>query len=73
MAPLTPYDRVMKFFKREPVDVMPFFTGMGMVLRPAIKKLGYKVSVRSSQCREAGLVGHRIGPHVQIGFHCYSL
>jgi [methyl-Co(III) methanol-specific corrinoid protein]:coenzyme M methyltransferase len=42
MAQLTPYDRVMKFFKREPVDVMPFFSGMGMVLRPAIKKLGYK-------------------------------
>jgi [methyl-Co(III) methanol-specific corrinoid protein]:coenzyme M methyltransferase len=42
MAQLTPYERVMKFFKREAVDVMPFFSGMGMVLRPAIKKLGYK-------------------------------
>ncbi len=35
-------DRVMRTFKREPVDTMPFFSGMGMVLLPAIKKLGYK-------------------------------
>ncbi|MFH1976010.1 MAG: uroporphyrinogen decarboxylase family protein [Pseudomonadota bacterium] len=42
MAKLTPHERVMKFFKREPIDVMPFFTGMGMVLQPAIKKLGIK-------------------------------
>ncbi len=42
MAELTPKERVMRFFNREPVDVMPFFTGMGMVLFPAIKKLGYK-------------------------------
>ena len=42
MAELTPIERVQKFFKREPIDKMPFFTGMGMVLLPAIKKLGYK-------------------------------
>ncbi len=42
MAELTGYERVMRTFKREPVDTMPFFTGMGMVLLPAIKKLGYK-------------------------------
>ena len=41
MAELTPKERVMKFFNREPVDRMPVFTGMGMVLLPAIKKLGY--------------------------------
>jgi len=41
MAELTPIERVQKFFKREPIDKMPFFTGMGMVLLPAIKKLGY--------------------------------
>jgi len=39
---LSGYERVMRTFKREPVDTMPFFSGMGMVLRPAIKKLGYK-------------------------------
>jgi [methyl-Co(III) methanol-specific corrinoid protein]:coenzyme M methyltransferase len=41
MAELTPIERVKSFFNREPVDKMPFFTGMGMVLLPAIKKLGY--------------------------------
>lgn len=42
MAELTPKERVMRFFNREPVDTLPFFSGMGMVLMPAIKKLGYK-------------------------------
>ncbi len=42
MAELTPKERVLRFFNREPVDTMPFFSGMGMVLMPAIKKLGYK-------------------------------
>ena len=42
MAQLTPIERVQRFFRREPIDVMPFFSGMGMVLQPAIKKLGYK-------------------------------
>jgi len=42
MAELTPKERVMRFFNREPVDRLPFFSGMGMVLMPAIKKLGYK-------------------------------
>lgn len=41
MAELTPIERVKRFFDRQPVDQMPFFTGMGMVLLPAIKKLGY--------------------------------
>jgi [methyl-Co(III) methanol-specific corrinoid protein]:coenzyme M methyltransferase len=41
MAELSPIERVTRFWNREPVDHMPFFTGMGMVLLPAIKKLGY--------------------------------
>ena len=41
MAELSPIERVTRFFNREPVDTMPFFTSMGMVLAPAIKKLGY--------------------------------
>jgi [methyl-Co(III) methanol-specific corrinoid protein]:coenzyme M methyltransferase len=32
----------MKTFNRQPVDTMPFFSGMGMVVMPAIKKLGYR-------------------------------
>ncbi len=42
MTELTPKERVMRLFRKEPVDTMPFFSGMGMVLLPAIQKLGYK-------------------------------
>ena len=38
---LTPKERVMRTFRREPIDTMAFFSGMGMVVMPAIKKLGY--------------------------------
>jgi [methyl-Co(III) methanol-specific corrinoid protein]:coenzyme M methyltransferase len=39
---LTPRERVMRTFKKEPIDTMAFFSGMGMVVMPAIKKLGYR-------------------------------
>jgi len=39
---LTPRERVMRTFRREPIDTMAFFSGMGMVVMPAIKKLGYR-------------------------------
>ncbi len=42
MASLTPKERVMRMFRKEPVDTMPFFSGMGMVVMPAIKQLGYR-------------------------------
>jgi [methyl-Co(III) methanol-specific corrinoid protein]:coenzyme M methyltransferase len=42
MAELSGYERVLRTFKREPVDTMPFFSGVGMVVLPAINKLGYK-------------------------------
>ena len=42
MTELTPKERVMRLFKKEPVDTMPFFSGMGMVLMPAINELGYQ-------------------------------
>jgi len=32
----------MRTFRKEPVDTMPFFSGYGMVVKPAITKLGYK-------------------------------
>ena len=41
MAALTPKERVMRVFRKEPVDTMPFFSGYGMVVMPAIKELGY--------------------------------
>ncbi|MDP2863363.1 MAG: uroporphyrinogen decarboxylase family protein [Desulfobacterales bacterium] len=46
MAPLTltPKERVMRTFRREPIDTMAFFSGMGMVVMPAIRKLGYRFS-----------------------------
>ncbi len=52
MAELTGYERVMRTFKREPVDTMPFFSGMGMVLLPAIKKLRVQVPSDPHQCRK---------------------
>ncbi len=42
MTELTPKERVMRVFRREPVDTMPFFAGYGMVVMPAINKLGYQ-------------------------------
>jgi len=42
MTELTPRERVMRLFRKEPIDRMPFFSGMGMVLLPAIKELGYQ-------------------------------
>ena len=42
MTELTPRERVMRVFRRESVDTMPFFSGFGMVLLPAVKELGYR-------------------------------
>jgi [methyl-Co(III) methanol-specific corrinoid protein]:coenzyme M methyltransferase len=32
----------MRVFRKEPVDTMPFFSGYGMVVLPAINKLGFR-------------------------------
>ncbi len=42
MAELTPKERVLRLIRKEPIDTMPFFSGMGMVVMPGIKKAGYK-------------------------------
>ena len=42
MTALTPKERVMRPFRKEPVDTMPFFSGYGMVVLPAINKLGFR-------------------------------
>lgn len=42
MAELNPRERVQRLFMKEPVDTMPFFSGMGMALMPAIRQLGYR-------------------------------
>jgi len=40
MTTLTPRERIRRFFRREPIDVMPVFSGMGMVTIQAIEKMG---------------------------------
>ncbi|MEJ5378397.1 MAG: uroporphyrinogen decarboxylase family protein [bacterium] len=42
MPEMTPRERLDRLFRKEPLDTMPFFSGMGMVLMPAIKQLGYR-------------------------------
>ena len=42
MSELTPKERVMRLFNREPVDTMPCFSGMGMVAIQTIKKMGIR-------------------------------
>jgi len=42
MATMTPKERVKRFFKREPVDEMPCFSGMGTVTVQAIDKMGIR-------------------------------
>ncbi len=41
MAELTPKERVMRLLRKEPIDIMPFFSGMGMVVMPGIEKAGF--------------------------------
>ena len=42
MSELTPKERVMRLLRKEPIDIMPFFSGMGMVVMPGIEKAGVK-------------------------------
>jgi [methyl-Co(III) methanol-specific corrinoid protein]:coenzyme M methyltransferase len=42
MSELTPKERVMRLFRREPVDMMPCFSGMGMVTVQAINQMGIR-------------------------------
>ena len=42
MPELTPKERVMRLLRKEPIDTMPFFSGMGMVVMPGIEKAGIK-------------------------------
>ena len=42
MSELTPKERVLQLLRKEPIDTMPFFSGMGMVVMPGIEKAGIK-------------------------------
>lgn len=41
MSELSPKERVMRLLRKEPIDTMPFFSGMGMVVMPGIKEGGF--------------------------------
>ena len=41
MTELTPKERVMRLLRKEPIDTMPFFSDMGMVVMPGIEKSGF--------------------------------
>ena len=42
MSEMSPRDRVKSLFRREPIDVMPCFSGMGMVTVQAIEEMGIR-------------------------------
>ena len=42
MTEMTPRERVVKLFKKEPIDMMPVFSGQGMVLIQAIQEMGIR-------------------------------
>ena len=42
MTDITPKERIKRFFNREPIDVMPVFSGQGMVTIQAIEKMGIR-------------------------------
>ena len=42
MTEITPKERIKRFFNREPIDVMPVFSGQGMVTIQAIEKMGVR-------------------------------
>jgi len=62
MAELTPKERVMRLLRKEPIDTMPFFSGMGMVVMPGIEKSGYKfATVHTAAERMAAAGVKRLG------------
>ncbi len=38
---MTPRERVFRLFKKEPIDHMPLFSGLSMIVSPALAELGY--------------------------------
>jgi len=66
MAIMTPRERVKAFFKREPIDEMPCFSGMGTVTVQAIDKMG----IRFAQVHGSAeyLAGSAIATAEMFGF-----
>ena len=61
MAELTPKERVMRLLRKEPIDTMPFFSGMGMVVMPGIKKAGVNFPTFTPSAERMAMVGHLVG------------
>jgi len=68
MADLTPKERVMRLLKKEPIDTMPFFSGMGMVVMPGIKKAGYNFPTIHTDARRMAMSA--VWSAKLMGFDC---
>ena len=68
MAELTPKERVMRLLRKEPIDTMPFFSGMGMVVMPGIKKAGYNFATIHTDAERMAVAG--IWSARLMGFDC---
>ena len=42
MTEMTPRERVVTLFNKEPIDIMPVYSGQGMVLIQAIQEMGIR-------------------------------
>lgn len=52
---MTPKERVMTLFKKEPIDTMPIFSGLSMLVKPALDEAGYAFSsIHADHERMAG-------------------
>lgn len=68
MKELKSKQRVMGLLKKEPIDTMPFFSGMGMVVMPGIKKTGFKFSSIHTDPERMALSA--IWSSREMGFDC---
>lgn len=63
MTSMTPKERIRKFFRKEPIDMMPCFSGMGMVTIQAIEKMGirfHQIHISSELMAQSALLSAEI-------------
>jgi [methyl-Co(III) methanol-specific corrinoid protein]:coenzyme M methyltransferase len=65
---LTPKERVLRLLRKEPIDKMPFFSGMGMVVNPGIAKSGYRFA--QSHVNAEALAWTAIESAREMNFDC---
>jgi len=68
MSEMTPKQRVMALLRKEPIDTMPFFSGMGMVVMPGIEKA--KVKFASVHTDAERMAWSAIWSARLMGFDC---